>query len=166
MYAKEKYVLKWQLMKILNPALVDQFGTSQKCSQFLFYLRGFGRCPWLRNWNPKFSFVTPDGLYKLNVLPFVLKNSHLLLKIGSWFINRLGSLNTDDTQVCSQIISNEHLELLGLLLTLVTKLVLGWSLLHGNVAIHRCVICNAKWEKKYKQLSNKIKRDLENLQAK
>ena len=115
---------------------------------------------------PQISSVTPDGLYELNVLPFVLRNSHLLLKIGSWFINGLGSLHTDDTQVCSQIISNEHLEPLGLILTLVTKLVLSWSLLHGNVAIHRCVICDAKWEKKYKQLSNKINRDLENLQAK
>ena len=101
-------------------------------------------------------FVALDRLYELNVLSFVLKKSHLHLKISSWFINGLGSLDSDDIHVCSQSISNEHLEPLGLILTLITELVLCWSSLHPYVDNHICAIGDTKWEKACKWLSNKI----------
>lgn len=85
---------------------------------------------------PKIPFVSPDELYELNVLTFGLKNSLLFLKIGLSSINGLGSLNTDDIQVCSQIISKERMEPLCLVSMLTIKLVLHSSLLHGNVGIH------------------------------
>ena len=49
----------------------------------LVLFKRFWQMPLAEKLKPQISFVTPDGLYELNVLPFVLRNSHLLLKIGS-----------------------------------------------------------------------------------